>query len=182
MSRYNRSFGDLLASAVVLASLPATRAGAEILALTGGTVHTVSGPVIEHGTVLMDGTHITAVAAGLAVPAGAHVVDCTGKQVYPGIVHANTVLGLQEISTIQGSDDTQESGNVNPNQRAEVMYNPDSDFLPVARLNGVTSVLTIPGGGAIRGTSALMHLDGWTEEDIALRAPVGLHVQWPNMT
>jgi imidazolonepropionase-like amidohydrolase len=62
------------------------------------------------------------------------------------------------------------------------MYNPDSDFLPVTRLNGVTTVLTIPGGGAIRGTSALMHLDGWTQEDITVRAPVGLHVQWPNMT
>jgi imidazolonepropionase-like amidohydrolase len=167
---------------ITLALLAATPVRAEVLALTGGTVHTVSGPVIENGTVLVDGTRITAVAAGLAAPAGAHVVDCTGKQVYPGFVHANTVLGLQEISTIQGSDDTQESGNVNPNQRAEVMYNPDSDFLPVTRLNGVTTVLTIPGGGAIRGTSALMHLDGWTQEDITVRAPVGLHVQWPNMT
>jgi imidazolonepropionase-like amidohydrolase len=62
------------------------------------------------------------------------------------------------------------------------MFNPDSDLLPVTRLNGVTSVLSIPGGGNIRGTSALMHLDGWTQEDIALKAPVGLHVQWPNMT
>jgi len=102
--------------------------------------------------------------------------------VYPGFVHANTQLGLQEISTIQGSDDTQETGNVNPNQRAEVMYNPDSDFLPVTRLNGVTTVLSIPGGGSVRGTSALMHLDGWTAEDITVRAPVALHVQWPNMT
>jgi imidazolonepropionase-like amidohydrolase len=62
------------------------------------------------------------------------------------------------------------------------MYNPDSDFLPVTRLNGVTTVLSIPGGGAVRGTSALMHLDGWTQEDITVRAPVALHVQWPNMT
>jgi imidazolonepropionase-like amidohydrolase len=62
------------------------------------------------------------------------------------------------------------------------MYNPDSDFLPVTRLNGVTTVLTIPGGGAVRGTSALMHLDGWTQEDITVRAPAALHVQWPNMT
>jgi len=157
-------------------------AHAEMLAFTGGTVHPVSGPDIPNGTVLVDGTKITAVGAGVAVPGGAKVVDCTGKHVYPGFVHANTVLGLQEISTIQGADDTQESGNLNPNQRAEVMYNPDSDFLPVTRLNGVTTVLSIPGGGSVRGTSALMHLDGWTAEDITVRAPVALHVQWPNMT
>ena len=168
-----------LAGALVLSAIAAR---AEVLALTGGTVHPVSGPEIANGTVLVDGARITAVGAGIAVPAGAKVVDCSGKHVYPGFVHANTLLGLQEISTIQGADDSQETGAVNPNQRAEVMYNPDSDFLPVTRLNGVTTVLSIPGGGNVRGTSALMHLDGWTEEDIAVKAPVALHVQWPNMT
>ena len=168
--------------AVMLVSASFLPARAEVLALTGGTVHPVSGPEIANGTVLCDGGKITAVGAGVSVPSGAKVVDCTGKHVYPGFVHANTVLGLLEIQTIEGSDDTRESGNVNPNQRAEVMYNPDSDFLPVTRLNGVTSVLSIPGGGSLRGTSALMHLDGWTAEDITVRAPVALHVQWPNMT
>ena len=172
----------LRCAAALMLMLFATGTHAESLALTGGMVHPVSGPAIRNGTVLVEGTKITAVGAGLAVPAGARVIDCTGKHVYPGFVAANTALGLAEISTIQGADDTQETGNVNPNQRAEVMYNPDSDFLPVTRLNGVTSVLSIPGGGSVRGTSALMHLDGWTEEDITVRAPVAMHVQWPNMT
>jgi len=169
-----------LALAAHAASAVAVRA--EVLALTGGTVHPVSGPDIPGGTVIVDGGRITAVGAGVSVPSGARILDCTGKHVYPGFVHANTCLGLQEVSTIQGADDTQETGNLNPNQRAEVMYNPDSDFLPVTRLNGITSVLSIPGGGAVRGTSALMHLDGWTQEDIAVEAPVALHVQWPNMS
>ena len=189
MSRLIRSTRLPLLAALLVSSLAFmlvsalwTPSRAEVLALTGGTVHPVTGPEIPNGTVLVDGAKITAVGAGVAVPSGAKVIDCTGKHVYPGFVHANTVLGLQEISTIQGSDDTQESGNLNPNQRAEVMYNPDSDFLPVTRLNGVTTVLTIPGGGAVRGTSALMHLDGWTQEDITVHAPAALHVQWPNMT
>jgi imidazolonepropionase-like amidohydrolase len=168
--------------AFMLASALFAPARAEVMAFTGGTVHPVSGPEIANGTILVDGAKITAVGNGIAVPSGAVVVDCKGKHVYPGFVHANTVLGLAEISTIQGSDDTQETGNLNPNQRAEVMYNPDSDFLPVTRLNGVTTVLSIPGGGSITGTSALMHLDGWTAEDITVRAPVALHVVWPRMT
>jgi imidazolonepropionase-like amidohydrolase len=177
-------FAALLVSglAFMLVSALWTPARAEVLALTGGTVHPVTGPEIPNGTVLVEGAKITAVGTGIPVPSGAKVIDCTGKHVYPGFVHANTLLGLQEISTIEGSDDSRETGNLNPNQRAEVMYNPDSDFLPVTRLNGVTTVLTIPGGGAVRGTSALMHLDGWTQEDITVRAPAALHVQWPNMT
>src|SRR5439155_974637 len=54
-------------------------------------------------------------------------------------------------------------------------------LIPVARVNGVTSALVVPRGGAIAGTSGLIHLDGWTWEDMTVQAPVGLHVQWPDM-
>jgi imidazolonepropionase-like amidohydrolase len=151
-------------------------------ALTGGTVHTVSGAVLENATVLIDAGCITAVGAGVAAPSDATVFDCRGKHVYPGFIDANTSLGLVEIGTIEGSNDTQETGNVNPNIRAEVMVNPDSDLLPVARVNGITSALVVPGGGAIHGLSALMHLDGWTREDMTIRSAVGLHVNWPSMS
>ncbi|MFM8559927.1 MAG: hypothetical protein ACKOC6_10060, partial [bacterium] len=180
MSGIVRHIRQVALLCAALAFAPAARA--EVIAFTGGTVHPVSGPIIPNGTVIVDGARILAVGAGLAVPAGARVVDCTGQHVTPGLVHANTALGLIEISTVAGSDDTQETGNINPNQRAEIMYNPDSDFIPVARLNGITTALVVPGGGAVRGTSALMKLDGWTMEDIAVKAPVALHVQWPSMS
>lgn len=152
------------------------------VALVGGTVHTVTGGTLNNATVVVQGDRITAVGAGAAVPAGAQVIDCRGKHVYPGFVAANTQLGLTEVSTVTGSNDNAETGTLNPNQRAEVQINPDSDLLPVTRINGITSALTVPGGGSVMGTSALIHLDGWTHEDMTLRAPVGLHVQWPNMT
>lgn len=187
----NHPFTRPLAGALVLlaASAGLAHAGPEYtpatpkkFALTGGTVHPVSGPALAGATVLVDAGRITAVGAGLAVPADATVIDCRGKQVYPGFIAANTQLGLIEIQTVEGSDDTQETGNLNPNLRAEVMFNPDSDLLPVTRLNGVTSALVIPGGGAVHGLSALMHLDGWTREDMTVKAPVALHVSWPNMS
>ena len=81
-----------------------------------------------------------------------------------------------------GTNDQNETGNVNPNIRAEVQINPESDLLPVARANGITSALSIPRGGAISGTSALIHLDGWTQEDMTVSRPVGLHVNWPSMS
>jgi imidazolonepropionase-like amidohydrolase len=41
--------------------------------------------------------------------------------------------------------------------------------------------LTAPEGGLISGQSAVLQLDGWTYEDLTLRAGVGLHVQWPGV-
>jgi imidazolonepropionase-like amidohydrolase len=55
-------------------------------------------------------------------------------------------------------------------------------LIPVSRANGLTSALVVPRGGALCGTSALLHLDGWTHEDMQVAAPVALHIQWPNMT
>jgi imidazolonepropionase-like amidohydrolase len=115
-------------------------------------------------------------------PAGARVIDLAGKHVYPGYVLADSIIGLTEIGAVDMTNDYAEIGQVNPNVRAEVAINPDSELIPVARVNGVTSALVEPRGGAVAGTSALVRLDGWTWEDMTRRTPVGLHVQWPRMS
>lgn len=171
-------------AALTLAGPAVTRVAplrAETVALTGGTVHPVSGPTIEKATIVVTDGRITTVGAGVSPPSGATVIPCEGKHVYPGLIAANTILGLTEVGSVLGTNDQNETGNVNPNIRAEVQVNPESDLLPVTRVNGVTSALSIPRGGAISGTSALIHLDGWTQEDMTVAKPVGLHVNWPNM-
>ena len=152
------------------------------LALTGATVHTVSGPDLDDATVVIVDGRITAVGRNLTPPANAQIVSCAGKHLYPGFVSPLSMLGLTEISSVTGTNDYQETGSTNPDIRAEVQVNPESELLPVTLANGVTSALIAGRGGAIAGTSALMHLSGWTREDMTLRAPAGLHVQWPNMT
>ena len=154
---------------------------AEPVALTGATVHTVSQGTIENATIVIDAGRIVAVGAQVSPPAGAAVVSCQGKHVWPGFIDPNTTLGLTEISSVRGTNDYAEIGNVNPNIRAEIALNPESDLIPVARAGGITSALLVPRGGAIAGTSALIHLDGWNREDMTLRSPVGLNVQWPAM-
>ena len=171
-----------LATLVTAALLAATAsARAETLALVGGTVHTVSGPDLVGATVLVRDGKIVEVGRDVAVPGDARVVSCSGKHVYPGFVAANTVLGLTEVGSVAGTNDYEETGSINPDIRAEVGVNPESELLPVTLENGVTSALVVGRGGALNGTSALMHLSGWTREDMTIRAPVGLHVQWPRM-
>jgi imidazolonepropionase-like amidohydrolase len=151
------------------------------IALVGGTVHTVSGAVIVNGTVLFDNGKITAIGETVSIPADAERVNVSGKHVYPGLIDANTNMGLTEIGSVRGSLDIQETGGVNPNARAEVAVNPESELIPVARSGGILITASSPGGGLISGTVAALMMDGWTWEEMTLRAPLGLVVNWPSM-
>jgi imidazolonepropionase-like amidohydrolase len=154
---------------------------AETVVLQGGTVHPVSGPDLPSATVVLADGRIAAVGAGVTAPPGARVVDVTGKHVYPTLIDANTVLGLVEIGSVRGTVDVSETGDFNPNARAEVALNADSELLPVTRAGGVLVAMTCPRGGLVAGTAAVFQLDGWNWEDMTLRAPVGLLVNWPAM-
>jgi imidazolonepropionase-like amidohydrolase len=98
------------------------------------------------------------------------------------MIDAMSVLGLTEIEAVKATVDTREVGTINPNVRAEAAINPDSELLPVARMAGITSAVVTPLGGTIAGTSALVHLDGWTWEDMTVKAPAALVVVWPART
>lgn len=160
----------------------ATALGAETIALVGGTVHPVSGPDLPNGTVVITDGKIAAVGANVPVPAGAKVVDVSGKHVYPTLVPAATNLGLVEISAARATVDTSETGDVNPDARADVAMNFDSELLPVTRSAGVLVAGVTPTGGIVSGSGAAMKLDGWTREDAALRAPAYVTVTWPNLS
>src|SRR5512140_933306 len=86
----------LMRARVILmaAAIAAAPMQAQVIAITGGTVYPVSGPRIEHGTVLIRDGRIAEVGASVTVPAGATVINATGKVVTPGLINANTTLGL----------------------------------------------------------------------------------------
>lgn len=142
----------------------------------------MTGPVIERGVLVFDKGKITAVGPDVPVPPDAEVIDIRGQHVYPGLIDANSIIGLTEIDSIRATRDFAEVGDVNPNVRAEVAVNPDSEIIAVTRANGVLVALAVPRGGVIAGQSAAIVLDGWTWESMTLKAPVGLHVYWPRMT
>lgn len=179
------AFAACLASASVIT--PAKRPAAPVL-LRCGEVHTVSGAVLAKTDVLLVDGKIAQVGAALKVPAGTQQIDITGLRVYPGFISANTTLGLEEIGAVRATVDTTEVGLINPNARTQVAINPDSELIPVTRANGVLTAHVAPTSqsdegaapGLIAGASALLRLDGWTWEDMTLRATVGIHVYWPS--
>lgn len=148
-------------------------------ALVGGIVHPVDTADMSSGTVLIDGEKITAVGATVDVPPGTTLIDVAGLHVYPGLIDAGTVLGLTEIGKAQETHDFHESGQFQPDIRAGIAVNPDSELLPVARAGGITSVLIRPSGGIIAGQASLVKLAGWTVPDMVLEYEAGLQIQWP---
>ena len=178
-----RPLRAVLALAAVALALPSVAAAQQApLAIRGARVVTVSGPVIEKGTVLVERGRIVAVGADadVSVPPGASVVDGTGKVLYPGLVDALTTLGLAEVQAVQATVDTTEVGDMNPQAHAWVALHPDSELIPVARANGVTTVVSAPAGGLVSGQSALVRLAGTTPASMVVKAPVALHVVYPS--
>lgn len=151
------------------------------IAIVGATVHPVSGPAIDGGAILFDGGKIVAVGKDIAIPDGAERIDAAGKHVYPGLIDAFTNLGLIEIESVRATVDQNEVGAINPNVSARLSFNPDSELIPVARSGGVLTVASAPSGGLLAGLTSVMHLDGWTHEDMTLRADMGMVVNWPAM-
>ena len=166
-----------LAVLLTLTSLRA--AGPETILLRGATVHTVSGPDIPNGEVLIRDGKIADVGAHIAVPKGARVIELKGLHIYPGMIDSSTEVGLSEIAAVREMNDVSDIGLFKPQLLAASAVNPASEHIPVTRANGITSVITSPGGGIIAGQSVLMHLHGWTMEDMAVRRSAAMRLEFP---
>ncbi len=156
------------------------------------TVHPVTATVLEHGSVLVVAGKIAEVGTNVQAPAGARVVDGHGLHLYPGLINAATNVGLSEISSLRDSVDLDEIGMFNPELRAEVAFNPSSEHVDVTRASGITMVISLPGTGGggfgrnassnvITGQGALMHLEGWTWEEMALKPSAVMDMDFPQI-
>jgi imidazolonepropionase-like amidohydrolase len=150
----------------------------EIVAITNARVLPVSGPAIERGTVLMQGGHITAVGANVAVPAGARVIDATGKIVTPGWLDAGVQTGIVEIpSSAEGTaDESTTDARVSAAFTVVDSFNGNSTVIPVTRIEGITRTLVTPAstGNVFVGQAAVMDLSGDQVPGAVTRAPAAM--------
>ena len=149
-------------------------------AIRGGHIVTVSGADIPNGTLVISGGKITAVGANVQVPANAQVIDASGLMVYPGMIETGSSIGLSEIG--QGAVatvDIQEVGSFNPNAQAFYGIDPHSAHVGVARVVGITTVVSRPTGGILSGQAALINLAGDTPPKMAVVPRIALVVELP---
>ncbi len=179
-------------------ALAAGAASNDTFLIRDADVYPVTGPVMKGVSVLVQDGKIADIAPKIVAPKGIRVVDAKGLRVYPGMIDSATELGLQEIELVRETEDTGELGEFMPQLRALSAVNPASEHFPVVRVNGITSVMTFPssgstggggGGGRFGGTerqfisgqAALIHTDGWTWDDMAIKPGAAVHLIFPAM-
>jgi imidazolonepropionase-like amidohydrolase len=166
----------LVLHAALLTAFPVD---AQTIAITGTRIHTVSGAIIENGTVVIREGRIAAVGANVVIPGDARRVDGAGKVVTPGFINSGTQLGLVEIGLSGPPTDQRARGRDQVAASFTVWdgLNPASVLIPPARADGITSVVIAPSGGLIAGQAAFVDLVGSSITDMVRRAPVGMVAQ-----
>jgi len=173
--------------------------GVDVYAITNARVVTVSGPVIERGTVVVRNGLIAAVGAGVNAPPDARTIDGTGLTVYPGLIDASTTLGIPRptpspspspgggggggLAALFGrtepsavSPNSTQLPGLQPEILASDIIRPGGTEIEAARSAGITAAQTAPRGNVFLGQSAVINLAGDTPQQMIVRTPVALYV------
>jgi imidazolonepropionase-like amidohydrolase len=164
------------------------------VAIRGARVFTVSGPVLEHGTVLIKDGLIEAVGEGIAIPAGVTVIDGAGLNVYPGLIDALSAWGMPDAAPVApaapatpaapGQSQPQPQPRLRgpedrPNTftwvRAADVLKPSDKQIETARSAGFTTAVAFPKQGILAGHGAVINLGGETGGDMVLDPSAGLY-------
>jgi imidazolonepropionase-like amidohydrolase len=154
----------------------------QAIVINGGTLHVGNGQVLENQSIAIKDGKIELINGAQAGKnfAGYKEINAKGKHIYPGFIAPGTNLGLVEIESIRATIDNVETGYLNPNARAIIAYNTDSEVTPTIRNNGTLMAQIIPSGGLISGQSSIVQLDAWNWEDAAYKTDEGLMMNWPS--
>lgn len=152
----------VLAAATTGFSADATFAQERPIAFQGARVYTVTGGVIENGTVVIQGGKIRAVGATVAVPDGAEVRDVAGKVILPGLVDTHSHVAIR-------GDVNEGTGPVQPALRALDAIEPLHESVRMAQAGGITTANIMPGSGNVMGgQTAYVKMRGRTIAEMLL--------------
>lgn len=176
----------------------AQRSAIDTYAITNARIVTVSGPIIERGTVVVRNGLIAAAGANVNAPPDARVIDGTGLTVYPGLIDSYTNLALPEAAPspspggggggggffaltqprpASGPNSTQPPG-LQPEVMVEDVIRPGGAEIEASRNLGITTVVTLPRTGIWMGQSALINLAGDTPQQMIVRSPLAMNVSF----
>ncbi len=136
-------------------------------AITDARLVTLTGEVIENGTVVLRGGLIEALGADVSPPADAVLIDGNGMTVYPGFIDAYSQAGL----VLPDRDEREHAGNI-ADQLATELFDPASADLADYRKQGLTSALIARSDGVFGGQAVLLNLVGDDVPSMTVKAPV----------
>lgn len=148
------------------------------IVIVGAAVHTVAGPVIEPGVVVIAGGRIREVGpeGRVSIPDDAERIEARGMQLTPGLIDAHAHIGV--FNEAQGEDNwdgNEMTDPVTPHLRVIDALNPHAVAFPDVLACGVTTVCTLPGSAnLIGGTGAAIRTCGRTVDEMVRRYPVGM--------
>ena len=135
------------AGALIIGAAPAL---AQTIAITNGRVIIGDGSEpIDGGTVVIRNGRVVAAGAGVAVPAGAQVVDARGRWVTPGLVSGFSRIGLAEVDAASSSNDT--AARNSPFSAAidvAPVINSQASAIAINRAAGITRAVVAPEAGS----------------------------------
>jgi imidazolonepropionase-like amidohydrolase len=153
------------------ALLGAHAASAQTVAIVRGTVALGDGSEpIQNGIVVIRNGRVVAAGAQVAVPAGAEVIDASGKWVTPGLVAGFSRLGLSDVDAVDGATDISANGPFSAALDIAPAINPNGQPVAVNRAEGLTRAIVAPGTGRsiFAGQGAL--IDTGADLDAVMRA------------
>jgi imidazolonepropionase-like amidohydrolase len=149
-----------------------------VIAITNARIHTVAGPVIDKGTILIGGGRILAVGADVKVPPDAKVIDAANKIVTPGWIESATSIGIVEIGLSAEGTADQITTDKELSAAFNVIdaFNPQSTVIPVTRVEGITRAVVAPAGtgNVILGQAAIFDLAGEQVPASVTKGPVAV--------
>jgi len=120
--------------------------------IRNATILTAAGPIIEPGSLLLQNGKVAAVGQDVNAPAGAVVVDATGKWVTPGVIDTHSHLGVYSAPGIESLQDGNEMTNpVTADVWADHSIWPQDPQFELALAGGITAMQILPGSGNLIG-------------------------------
>ncbi|MGD2217190.1 MAG: amidohydrolase family protein, partial [Gemmatimonadales bacterium] len=151
---------------------------------------TVSGPLIESGTVVITNGLITAVGRNVTVPPEAWVIDGEGLTVYPGLFDALTDIGMPQAqgagaggaraaaaaATTPAADGPEDRPATFSSRAAAGALDTDDSRIESWREGGFTTVMTIHSDGLVTGQGAVISLGAGLPAELVVRTPAALRL------
>jgi imidazolonepropionase-like amidohydrolase len=147
--------------------------------ITNVTIYDGEGGRIEGGSVLFADGKISALGKTVAVPAGATVIDGTGKWVTPGVIDVHSHLGVYPSPSVKAlSDGNEMTSPTTPEVWAEHSVWPqDPGFSRALANGGVTTLQILPGSANLMGGRSVTLKNVYARTTQAMKfpgAPYGL--------